>query len=317
MRVVIVGGAGFIGTAVALGLRRDGCDVAVLDSPRRIDRVRDLLSGIECHPFDFSSGDARPFLRSGDVLVHLACPTNPASSMRSFGHDAESNILPSIRLFDAAADAGVRRVVFASSGGTVYGAPRRLPVREDEMSAPLSAYGVSKVAVEQYLSLYRGFLPISLRIGNPYGEYQLRGTTIGVMARYLRAALDGDAIEVWGDGSVVRDYIDIDDVVSAFRLALAVEDLPAGAYNIGTGTGTSVAEIIDIISDLSHRRLEIRRLEARGYDVPSIILDPGRFAQATGWSPKTGVVEGLGRMWRSAQGATGGAPPGVQRLSDS
>ena len=310
MRVMIVGGAGFIGTAVAAGLRSDGNDVVVLDSRRRIDRVRDLLSGVECHPFEFSGGDARPFLRSGDALVHLACSTNPASSMHSFWHDAESNILPSIRMFDAAADADVRRVVFASSGGTVYGSPRRLPVREDEMSVPLSAYGISKVAIEQYLSLYRGFLPVSLRLGNPYGEYQLRGTTIGVMARYLRAALDGDVIEVWGDGSVVRDYIDIDDVVSAFKLALAVEGLPAGAYNIGTGTGTSVAEIIDIISNLSHRRLEIRRLEGRGYDVPSITLDPGRFMRATGWSPRTGVIEGLGRMWRSAQKATGRTPGG-------
>lgn len=317
MRVVIVGGAGFIGTAVAAGLRSDGSDVAVLDSPRRIDRVRDVLSGIECHPFEISGDDARPFLRAGDALIHLACSTNPASSMRSFGHDAESNILPSIRLFDAAADAGVKRVVFASSGGTVYGAPQRLPVREEEMSAPLSAYGISKVAIEQYLSLYREFLPISLRIGNPYGEYQLRGTTIGVMARYLRAALDGDVIEVWGDGSVVRDYIDIDDVASAFKLALAVKDLPAGAYNIGTGTGTSVAEIIDIISNLSHRRLEIRRLEGRGYDVPSITLDPGRFMRATGWSPRTGVAEGLGRMWRSTQGSTDRSLREAQRLSGS
>jgi UDP-glucose 4-epimerase len=304
MRVVIVGGAGFIGTAVAAGLRSDGSDVAVLDSPRRIDRVRDLLAGIECHPFEFSSGDARPFLQSADAVVHLACPTNPASSMRSFGRDAESNILPSIRLFDAAADVGVRRIVFASSGGTVYGAPRRLPVCEDEMAAPLSAYGVSKVAVEQYLSLYHEFLPVSLRIGNPYGEYQLRGTTVGVMARYLRAALAGDVIEVWGDGSIVRDYIDIADVASAFKLALSVEDLQAGAYNIGTGSGTSVSEIIEIVSDLSHRQLEVRRLEGRGYDVPSIVLDPGKFMRATGWLPKTGVVEGLGRIWRSAQEST-------------
>ena len=230
--------------------------------------------------------------------------------MRSFWYDAQSNILPSIRLFDAAANAGVRRVVFASSGGTVYGSPRRLPVREDEMSKPLSAYGISKVAIEQYLSLYREFLPVSLRIGNPYGMYQLRGTTIGVMARYLRAALDGDVIEVWGDGSVVRDYIDIDDVVSAFRLALTVEDLPAGAYNIGTGIGTSVGEIIDIISGLAHRKLEIRRLESRGYDVPSITLDPARFMLATGWSPTIGMVEGLGRMWRSAQASDDRIHPG-------
>jgi UDP-glucose 4-epimerase len=308
----MVGGAGFIGTALAAGLRCRGTDVVVLDSQRRVDRVRDLLAGVECCPFEFADGDdARPFLRPGDALVHLACATNPATSMRSFVHDAESNILPSIRLFDAAAAAGVQRVVFGSSGGTVYGSPRRLPVQEDEMSPPLSAYGASKVAIEHYLSLYRQFLPVSLRIGNPYGEYQLRGTAIGVIARYMRAALDGDAVEVWGDGSVVRDYIDIDDVVSAFESALVTEDLVAGAYNVGSGVGTSVTQIIAILSSLSAQPLRVRRLEARAYDVPSITLDPARFMRATGWVAKMGLAEGIGKMWRSALGAAERATPGA------
>lgn len=312
MRIVIVGGAGFIGTGLAAGLRRRGTDVVVLDSQRRIDRVLDLLSGVECSLFDFAGGDdASPFLRPGDALVHLACPTNPATSMRSFAHDAESNILPSIRLFDAAAAAGVRRVVFSSSGGTVYGLPRSLPVREHEMSPPLSAYGASKVAVEHYLALYREFLPVSLRIGNPYGAYQLRGTTIGVIARYMRAALDGEPVEIWGDGSVVRDYLDIDDVVSAFESALFTEDLAAGAYNIGSGIGTSVMQIIAILSSLASQPLDVRRLEARAYDVPSISLDPSRFMRATGWAAKTGLEEGIGKMWRSALTAADRKAPSV------
>lgn len=314
MRVVIVGGAGFIGTALTIRLRCHGTDVVVLDSQRRIDRVRDLLAGVECRPFEFAAGDdARPFLRQGDTLVHLACPTNPTTSMLSFAHDAESNILPSIRLFDAAAAAGVRRVVFGSSGGTVYGSPRSLPVQEHEMSPPLSAYGASKVAIEHYLSLYRQFLPVSLRIANPYGDYQLRGTTVGVIARYMRAALDGTALEVWGDGSVVRDYIDIDDVASAFESALVTEDLAAGAYNIGSGIGTSVAQIITALSALSTRPLEVSYLEARAYDVPSITLDPARFMCATGWAPRTGLVEGIGKMWRSALGSANGESPEVAK----
>lgn len=300
MRVVIVGGAGFIGTALARGVHRDGHDVLVLDSPRRMARVGDLLTEIECRPFDFLQDDARALLREGDALVHLACSTDPASSMGSFARDAEWNILPSIRLFDAAAAAGVARVVFASSGGTVYGAPGHLPVREDAPSRPLSAYGVSKVAIEHYLSLYRRFLPVSLRIGNPYGTYQLRGTTIGVVARCIRATRDGEAFQLWGDGSVVRDYLAIDDVVAAFIAVLFAESVPAGAYNVGSGQGTSVSELVEIVSDIAGRSPEIHRLDARAYDVPAITLDATRLSCATGWSARTTLSAGIEQMWRAA-----------------
>lgn len=301
MRVVIVGGAGFLGTALAERLARRGDDVLVADTYRRIERASDRLQNVDVRVFDYLSGDeAGPFLLGADALVHLACATTPTSSMRSILDDAQSNILPSIRLFEAADSASVRRVVFSSSGGTVYGAPSRSPVRESDIGTPLSAYGASKIAIENYLSLYGRLSPVSLRVANPYGPYQLMGTAVGVIARYVSAAAERRPIEVWGDGSVVRDYIAIDDVADAFELALSPE-LESGAYNIGTGVGTSINEVIDLIQGFSGYRLVVQRSPARSYDVPEIVLDCEKFSARTGWLPRIALREGVSRLVESAE----------------
>ncbi|WP_186760032.1 NAD-dependent epimerase/dehydratase family protein [Luteimonas wenzhouensis] len=305
MRVVIVGGAGFIGTALADRLSGRGDDVLVADTRRRLDRAQAWLPAVETREFDFVSGDdPHPLLEGADTVVHLACATTPASSMQSIAGDALRNILPSIRLFDAARSASVRRLVFSSSGGTVYGAPSRLPVQECDTGTPLSAYGVSKMAIEHYLSLYPALSPLSLRVANPYGAYQLQGAAVGVIARYARAAAAGEPIEVWGDGAIVRDYIAIEDVARAFELAVA-GDLAPGAYNVGTGTGASLNEIIAMIESLSGHPLEVRRSPARQYDVPGIVLDPGKFARATGWTPRLGLRDGVARLLAAARAQAG------------
>lgn len=300
MRVVIVGGAGFIGTALARSFADDGVDLLVLDTGSRLVRASSLLSDVEIQEFDFTQDrDARRFLRGADVLIHLGCTTNPGRSMESIAYDAESNIAPSLHLFDAAVKANVGRLIFSSSGGTVYGSPRRLPVMENDGGEPLSAYGVSKRAIESYLSLYKQLQGISLRIGNPYGIYQMGGTAIGVIARYVAAVRKCEPIEIWGDGSVVRDYIAIEDVVSAFRGVLSSSAIASGAYNIGTGKGSSVNEIINVISEISGTKVQVTYSQARPYDVPSIVLDSTRFRKATGWTARTSLPEGIAMLWRS------------------
>ena len=305
MRVVIVGGAGFIGRALAASLSTRGVHAEVWDTAGRLSGARDALSGSTTRTFDFT-GDRVPDagMEGVDALVHLGCTTNPAHSMGTMAYDAASNIAPSLRLFDAAAAAGVARVVFASSGGTVYGAPERLPVVETDSTEPLSAYGVSKLAIERYLALYP-LCGISLRIANPYGAYQLRGTTVGVIARYIAAVRDGRPLEVWGDGSVVRDYIAIDDVITAFERALVVPALSRGPYNIATGIGCSINDIIAAVAQVSGRAPDVRYLAGRTYDVPAIVLDCARFRSATEWAPRTSLLDGISALWRAAA-----APPG-------
>ena len=303
MRVAIVGGAGFIGCSLVQYLHQHGISVRVLDSARRLERVGGRLNDAETCSFDFSrDGDAGPLLENVDALVHLACSTNPARSMGNMALDAESNIAPSLRLFDAAVAAGISRVVFSSSGGTVYGIPQRLPLDESHPTRPLSAYGVSKLAIENYLSLYPSLDGISLRIANPYGTYQLQGAVVGVIARYVNSISRGESIEVWGDGTVVRDYIAIEDVVEAFYLALTLPGFPRGVYNVGSGVAASINDIIEAVFDVSGRMVPVRYASSRSYDVPSVVLDNSSFSRAASWAPAIPLRKGIENLWRSAAG---------------
>jgi UDP-glucose 4-epimerase len=299
MRIVIVGGAGFIGSALAQSLHARGLQPLVLDTAPRLAKARASLGSIATAAFDFSASppDARRLFAGADALVHLGCTTNPAHSMQGIAWDAESNIAPSVRLFDAAAEAGIRRVVFASSGGTVYGMPQRMPVSEADPARPLSAYGVSKLAIENYLALYTQLLGISLRVANPYGSFQLSGTQVGVIARCVAAVHKNEAIEVWGDGCVVRDYIAIEDVIEAFRLAIETPAMAPGAYNIGTGIGSSVNDIIDTVFAIAGRDVPVSYLQGRPYDVPAIVLDSSRFQACTPWTASVALRAGIANLW--------------------
>lgn len=301
MRIVIVGGAGFIGTALATSMKQCKLQPVVLDTQHRLARSSAWLRTIDTVQYDFAAGmDVERHLAGADALVHLACTTTPGSSMVDISRDAQSNIVSSIRLFDACARAGVDRVVFASSGGTVYGAPVRLPVVETDAARPLSAYGVSKLAIENYLSLYSQFSGISLRVANPYGAYQLQGSAVGVIARYIMAVMDGRSPEVWGDGTVVRDYIAIEDVASAFLCALTSEEIRPGAYNVGSGVGRSISQVIHAIQEVAGETVKAKFFPGRPYDVREIVLDTNRLSKATGWSCKVPFLEGVARLWQEA-----------------
>jgi UDP-glucose 4-epimerase len=298
VRVLVTGAAGFLGSAVTGALERAGFIVRIADTAARLQSCADLSGEREVWTYDFSAqAPPRGMLEGVDALVHLGCTTNPAHSMAAMAFDADSNIGPSIRLFEAAAGAGIGRVVFSSSGGTIYGAPARLPVDENAATRPLSAYGVSKLAIENYLAIQPGLLGVSLRVANPYGAFQLRGAAIGVIARYLLAVSRGEPLEVWGDGSVVRDYIAVADVADAFVAAVGQPGLVPGPYNIGTGSGTSIAGIIAMIFDATGRQVPVVHRPARGYDVPAIVLDCGLFSKRTGWRAGTDLKDGIAELW--------------------
>jgi UDP-glucose 4-epimerase len=300
VRVALVGGAGFIGCAVAEALARRGDAPVLLDLPRRLEATADLAPGAPRVAFDFATAvDPTPAVAGFDALVHLGSTTHPARSMASMHYDAASNIAPSLALFEAAARRGIPRVVFASSGGTVYGAPSSLPVDEEAATRPLSAYGVSKLAVERYLALVPGVAGVSLRIANPYGIFQLRGAPVGVIANYARRLAHGEPLEIWGDGSSVRDYIAIEDVATAFLAALG-DVLPAGVYNVGSGQGVRLDEVIRLLFEVAGRHAPVHRLPARGFDVPAIVLDCSRLRSACGWAPRTDLPTGIAALWEAA-----------------
>ncbi|HBK44985.1 MAG TPA: hypothetical protein DDZ67_00830 [Xanthomonadaceae bacterium] len=296
MRVMIHGGAGFIGTSVAERLRSLGDEVVIADRASRLARSGEEIRRYTC--VDLGAG--RIDYSGIDALIYLSSATLPATSMGSLSYDAEANIAPSLRIMEDAAEAGVPQVVFASSGGTVYGKATVLPIRETHPTHPLSAYGVSKLALERYLEILgrqSGVRTVSLRIANPYGPNQFRGAGVGAIAQFMHLISQGQAIHVWGDGSVVRDYLHVDDVADAFIAVCHAPVLDAGQYNVGSGGGVSLNELIDRIMRISGARCEIIYEDARSFDVPAVALDSGKLHDAVGWHPRIDLDRGLGQMW--------------------
>ena len=191
---------------------------------------------------------------------------------------------------------GNRRILFLSSGGAVYGAPQYVPIDERHPLNPISSYGVTKVAAEQYLRIYEanhGFRVTIVRPSNPYGPGQATSRQVGAVTTFLAAALSGSPVTVWGNGSVVRDYVYISDVVAL--LLAAAEREAVGTYNCGSGVGVSLAELIGIVEEVTARKLSTTHATARPFDPQAVILDSSSARQVFGWLPKVDLQQGMER----------------------
>ena len=300
-RCLVFGGCGFIGSHVAEKLLDAGNEVTIFDklyvrqaniAPFR-DRVR-LLVG------DFTNrSDVKEALDGIDVAFHFVGTTLPQSSVENPEYDIESNLISSVRLLEACVAQKVGRVIFSSSGGTVYGLPCKLPIGENHPTRPLCSYGITKLAVEKYFALYHHLYALDYRVvrfSNPYGPRQSTGAAQGAVAVFLGRVLDGTPITVWGDGSVRRDYIYIEDAVDAC-IAAAGGDVEPGIYNVGGGTSTSINELLETIKSVTGRLPELKRTSSRKIDVPENLLDIDKIKNATGWSPRTSLRRGIERTW--------------------
>jgi UDP-glucose 4-epimerase len=222
----------------------------------------------------------------------------PQSSNGDPVFDIESNVVGTVRLLSHAVKSGVKKVVFVSSGGTVYGPPKHIPILETHPTDPVSSYGITKLAIEKYLHLFHtlhGLEYSILRLANPFGERQRVMASQGAVAVFLGKVLNGDPVEIWGDGSVVRDYIYISDVVDALIAAASCET-EARIFNIGSGRGHSLNELLDGIEQVTGRKADRRYLPGRLFDVPTSVLSIDRARQHLNWSPKVDFEDGLRRF---------------------
>ena len=204
-------------------------------------------------------------------------------------------LLPSITFLDLAREAGVKRVVFVSTGGTIYGRSLQIPTEETAPTEPITAYGISKLAIEKYLALYgllHGLDYRILRVANPFGPFQVALKKQGLIAEVVPRAIRGERIEIWGDGSVVRDFIFVDDVVDALEMA-ADHVGDERIFNIGSGTGRSVRDVLAIIEQSLGQKLDIAWKTQRAVDVPISVLSVARAREKLGWSPKTSFESGV------------------------
>lgn len=296
MRVLIVGGNGFIGSHVVDELLKQDINVVVLD--RSPDRFRPPLPKVTYVVGDLNDGVSLESAtsRAIDSVVHLASSAAPKKSHDNPMSDLEE-LAGALRLLEACVKTKIKKVVFASSGGTVYGIPTILPIPEDHPTEPICSYGITKLVIEKYLHLYNHLSDIStviLRIANPYGIRQSPDADQGVVPVFMKKMIRGDRLTVWGDGSVVRDFLNVRDLARLFVLALQSE--ATGIFNVGSGIGTSINELLALIAFHLGVKPQVSREPSRKFDAPTVILDCKKAKTVYSWEPSITLAEGLNEL---------------------
>jgi UDP-glucose 4-epimerase len=315
MKTLVTGGAGFIGSTLVDRLLAEGHAVDVVDdlSSGRLDNLADAR-GDTAHDFTFHRLDIRqPDLveliarRKPDVVFHLAAQADVRVSVARPAFDAEVNIVGTLNVLEGARAAGTQKVVFAASGGTLYGDDAPLPIKESAVQRPLSPYGVSKKAAIDYLTAYRELHELeftALALANVYGPRQDPHGEAGVVAIFAGRLLGGDPCTIFGDGQQTRDFVFVDDVVDAF--ARAATKGGGLVLNIGTGRETSVNELYRTMASEAGVHAAATYAPARPGELHRNALDPGRAGIHLGWKPWTTLADGTNAVlrWFSAHSAS-------------
>lgn len=298
-RVLVVGGNGFIGSHVVDELAARGHRVAVFDRFSG-GAVRYAAEGVERRAGDFlNRADVAAAVRGQDQVIHLVSTTSPATVEDDPGLDIRTNLPASIDLFQLAGDAGVRRVVFASTGGAIYG-EQDVPLMDEGLPPrPVSPYAIGKLAIEGYLRYFRrrsGLASVVLRISNPYGPRQGADRRQGVIPIFLANLLAGRPLIVLGDGSMVRDFIAVQDV--ARMLVTVTEGAPRHElYNIGSGRGVTVNELIGIIERVTGQAPGVEHRPMPPTFVERVVLDTARYRAEFGDAPLVSLEDGIAATW--------------------
>ncbi len=305
MHIVVTGGNGFIGSHFV---------------PRAVDRGhRITVVGNSAEPqidhgraFDFVEGGTNALaampalLSSADLICHLASSSIPATATADPVGDIERNLSSTIRLLEAMRASGNRRFMFMSSGGAVYGHPLRTPIAETHPLNPISAYGITKLAVEKYVTMYEtlyGFETLTIRPSNPYGPGQGSLGQLGAVTTFVNKALAGERVDIFGDGSIVRDFIYVSDLTDLMLRAL--EAGGRGVYNCGAGVGTSLNRLLAAIETALGTPIARNHRPARAFDPRAIVMEIERARGDFGWCPQVTLDQGIALTTDAMRGTAG------------
>ncbi|HEY3104438.1 MAG TPA: NAD-dependent epimerase/dehydratase family protein [Pyrinomonadaceae bacterium] len=298
-RVVVLGGLGFIGSHICRELTANNYAVRIFD---KLYASRELVADYE-NQIEIVEGDANrakdvlAAIRDATVLIDLIHTTVPGSSMKDPVYDISTNVVSTVRWLERLSETNIRRILFVSSGGAVYGVPRMNPITEEHPTNPTSSYGITKLAIEKYISMYASMCGIDyclVRPSNVYGEGQRLNIGQGVIGVMVDRALRGEQLELWGSGKVSRDYLHVSDLAAAM-IKLSEYRGSERVFNVSSGVGHSVLEIIAILENLLGPLPDVVRQPERSYDVPVNVLDSSKLHKETGWRPLVSLEEGIAR----------------------
>lgn len=233
-----------------------------------------------------------------EVVYHLAWSTIHETALKNPAADIEQNLIPSVNLLEACLDAGVKRFVYLSSGGTVYGIPETLPIHEDHPTRPISAYGVTKLTVEKYTQMYshlHGMNYVIFRPSVPYGPYQNPHRRQGAVSVFIYHALRGEPVTIWGDGEVQRDYFYVSDLTSALLAGLDSPSAVNAVINLGGMEMYTLTQLVAAIEQTLKVKIQVRYEPARNFDVPHLQLDTHIASELLHWQPEVSLLEGIAR----------------------
>jgi UDP-glucose 4-epimerase len=300
-KYLILGGAGFIGGNLARTLVNSGHKPVIFTrSSSSLNNINDILDSTEVVYGDFMDDVAiRKAIQGVDIVFHLISTTFPNTTRESSVYDISSNLIPTIRLIELCLSNNVKKVVYASSGGTIYGEPKNIPITESHPLNPTSLYGQSKLTIESYLNFYARSTNLDvnvLRISNPFGAGQKLLGVQGIISVAMGCLCYERPIKIYGQGEAIRDYIYIDDVINA--LILASEKSGSSVVNISSSSGHSIIEVIEAIEEITQRNIDRQFIPPRDGDVKVNILCNKLAAKIYNWQPKIEFKEGLSMTWK-------------------
>lgn len=300
MKHLILGAAGFIGKNLVKALLwdrenqimlfdRETADFSALLPYNKYDNY-EIVRGDFYGDMDFNR-----ITQDVDIVYHLISTTIPNASNKHIAHDIIDNVEATSLLLDACVKNKVRKILFLSSGGTVYGLEKHIPFKEETLVNPISAYGLQKVTIEKLLYLYYYIYGLDyriIRLSNPYGRFQIPNGIQGVVNTFLYKALKNETLIVYGDGKIVRDFIYIDDVVEAIKKIVDYEG-EYKVFNVGSGIGHSVNELIQMIEHVLNKSVLVSYSQSRKADVPVNVLDISRYEKCFGKTNRICLEHGL------------------------
>ena len=302
--ILILGGSGFIGTNLILDLIDKDINIHVYDinSSKIITQLKEenkikLIVGNFVTERNFDK-----LLENIDCIIHLIHTTIPFTSNKNIIYDVESNLISSLKLFEAAVKSRVKKIIFISSGGTIYGNVENcIPIKEESRTEPLSSYGIVKLAIEKYLKLLTNSSNtkfVILRPSNPYGGISYHtGELLGLINIALLKTKRNGLLTIWGNGSNIRDYIHVSDLTNAIIKSIFIKQNKNFIINIGAGITKSILEVLDLIEDVTGKKLDVRFIDSRKVDINYNVLDIKKSFELIQWKPLIKIEVGIRRTW--------------------